>query len=66
MKVERPSLQRGDGLQHHLSPTYNTVLSSIPKKLIDFASNKKNKQTKDGPLLAVWGSSITFAQLNGI
>ena len=33
IKLERPSLNRGGGLQHHLSPFYNAVLSSLPKQL---------------------------------
>ena len=31
VKLEQPSLIRGGGLQHYLSPTYNAVLSSLPK-----------------------------------
>lgn len=29
VKLERPSLNRGEGLRHHLSPTYNAVLRSL-------------------------------------
>ncbi len=32
-KVERPSLNRGGSLRHHLSVTYNAVLSSLPVQL---------------------------------
>ena len=47
-RVEKPSLNRGGGLRHHLSPTYNAVLSSLPRKL-----NKRNllvsgEETNDG------------------
>lgn len=31
--TEKLSLNRGGGLQHHLFPTYNAVLSSFPRKL---------------------------------
>ena len=33
VKVEKPSLNRGGGLRHHLSPIYNHVLSKLPKRL---------------------------------
>ena len=29
VKLEQPSLNRGGGLRHHLSPNYNSVLSSL-------------------------------------
>ena len=32
VKVEKPSLNRGGGLRHHLSPIYNAALSTIPRK----------------------------------
>ena len=33
IKLEQLSLNRGGGLQHYLSPTYNAVLSSLPRHL---------------------------------
>ncbi|KAK3543794.1 hypothetical protein QTP70_027263 [Hemibagrus guttatus] len=33
VQVENPSLNRGGGLRHNLSPTFHAVLSSIPKKI---------------------------------
>ena len=33
VKLERPSLNRGGGLWHYLSPTYSAVLSSLPDSL---------------------------------
>ena len=38
VKVEKPSLNRGGGLRHQLSPIYNAVLSSLPRRLNDRAS----------------------------
>ena len=32
VKLERPSLNRGGGLRHHLSPTYNAVLRALPRR----------------------------------
>ena len=32
VKVEKPSLNRGGGLRHFLSPIYNQVLSKLPKR----------------------------------
>ncbi|XP_012811622.2 uncharacterized protein LOC105946468, partial [Xenopus tropicalis] len=32
VKVEKPSLNRGGGLRHHLSATYNAVLTSVPRQ----------------------------------
>ena len=31
-RQERPSLNRGGGLRHYLSPTYNAVLSFLPRQ----------------------------------
>ncbi len=55
-RVEKPLLNRGGGLRHHLSPTYNAVLSSLPRKL-----NKRNllvsgEETNDGRSGLVSGS----------
>lgn len=33
VKVEKPSLNRGGGLRHHLSPIYNVALSSLPRRV---------------------------------
>ena len=33
VKLKHPSLNRGGGWRHYLSPTYNTVLSSLPRQL---------------------------------
>ena len=33
VKLERPFLIRGGGLRHHLSPTHNAVLNSLPRQL---------------------------------
>ncbi|OCU02231.1 hypothetical protein XELAEV_18007992mg [Xenopus laevis] len=33
VKVEKPSLNRGGGLRHHLSATYNAVLTSVPWRI---------------------------------
>ena len=33
VKLEPPSLNRGGGLRHYLSPSYNAVLSSLPRQL---------------------------------
>ena len=33
LKLEQPSLNRGGGLRHQLSATYNAVLKSLPRKL---------------------------------
>ncbi len=38
VKVEKPSLNRGEGLQHHLSPIYNAALSSIPRRFNNLTS----------------------------
>ena len=38
VKVEKPSLNRGGGLRHHLSPIYNAVLSSLPRRFNNLAS----------------------------
>ena len=38
VKVEKPSLNRGGGLRHQLSPIYNAVLSSVPRRLNNAAS----------------------------
>ncbi|XP_061603008.1 uncharacterized protein LOC133464838 [Cololabis saira] len=35
VKVERPSLNRGGGLRHHLSSSYNAVLKTLPRRLTD-------------------------------
>ena len=32
VKLERPSLNRGGGLRHHLSPTYNAVFRALSKR----------------------------------
>ena len=32
VKLERPSLNRGGGLRHHLSPTYNAVFRALPRR----------------------------------
>ena len=37
VKLEQRSLNRGVGLQHYLSPTYNTVLSSLPRQLNNYS-----------------------------
>ena len=42
VKVEKPSLNRGGGLRHHLSPTYNAVLSSLPRRFNNLASKTRN------------------------
>lgn len=42
VKVEKPSLNRGGGLRHHLSQIYNAVLSSLPRRLNNLASNNRN------------------------
>ena len=36
VKLEQLSLHRGGGLWHYLSPTYNAVLSSLPRHLYNF------------------------------
>jgi len=33
VKIEKPSLNRGGGLRHHLSPIYNAALAAVPKRL---------------------------------
>ena len=33
VKLEQPSWNRGGGLSHDLSPTYNAILSSLPRQL---------------------------------
>ena len=38
VKVERPSLNRGGGLRHHLSSAYNMVLKTIPRRFTDTPS----------------------------
>ena len=35
VKLERPTLNRGSGLRHYLSPTYNAVLCSLTRQLIN-------------------------------
>ncbi|XP_050957575.1 uncharacterized protein LOC127158535, partial [Labeo rohita] len=35
VKVERPSLNRGGGLRHHLSSSYNAVLRTLPRRFTD-------------------------------
>ncbi len=35
VKVEQPSLNRGGGLRHHLSPAYNAVLKTVPLHFVD-------------------------------
>ncbi|XP_050924570.1 uncharacterized protein LOC127140827 [Lates calcarifer] len=42
VKVEKPSLNRGGGLRHHLSPIYNAALSSLPRRLNNLTSRKNN------------------------
>ncbi|XP_049914604.1 uncharacterized protein LOC126398968 [Epinephelus moara] len=42
VKLEKPSLNRGGGLRHHLSPTYNAVLSSLPRRCNSLTSNDCN------------------------
>ncbi len=38
VKVEKPSLSRGGGLWHHLSPIYNAALSSPPRRFNNLTS----------------------------
>ncbi len=38
VKVEKPSFQRGGGLQHHLSLIYNATLSSLPRRFNNLTS----------------------------
>ncbi len=38
MKVEKPSLNRGGGLWHHLSPIYNAALSCLPRRFNSLTS----------------------------
>ncbi|XP_071344169.1 uncharacterized protein [Trachinotus anak] len=42
VKVEKPSLNRGGGLRHHLSPIYNAALSSLPRRFNSLTSKKNN------------------------
>ncbi len=35
VKLERPSLDRGGGLRHHLTPAYNVVLKTVPRRFRD-------------------------------
>ena len=42
VKVEKPSLNRGGGLRHHLSPIYNAALSAIPRKIKNKSCLKPN------------------------
>ena len=32
VRLEKPSLNKGGGLRHHLSETYNAVLGALPRR----------------------------------
>ncbi|KAM7378702.1 hypothetical protein PAMP_004307 [Pampus punctatissimus] len=48
VKIEKPTLNRGGGLRHHLSPIYNAALSSIPRRFSNLAS-KNNSRSQMAP-----------------
>ncbi len=51
VKLEKPSLNRGGGLRHNLSTTYNTVLSSLPRKLKAISHSSHDTRRGNDPSL---------------
>ncbi len=61
VKVEKPSLNRGGGLRHHLSPIYSAALSSPPRRFNNLTSKNNGRSQMTTLMTVVTVSSTTWA-----